>query len=249
MYRSFEHYSTGTRARMGKGLGRTLLRVLILLIVLYLVITSMFLTAFQVQSVSMRPLLQPRDRVLASPLVYGARVLFFSMRLPAVRQPARGDLVIVRSPLYGRPPTVVSLFEPLVRFFSFQRGTIVRDPIGRHPPRFMIKRIVAVPGDTVYLAGYKAFVRPAGAAEFRPEEELIDVPYQTLGADLPAGWDGSLPFSGDMEPLTLGEGQYFVLGDNRPSSSDSRSWGALKADQIVAKVLLRYWPFSRGSRL
>jgi signal peptidase I len=53
---------------------------------------------------------------------------------------------------------------------------------------------------------------------------------------------GAIPFSGDGEEITLREGEYFVLGDNRPESSDSRSWGPLPSSRIVGKVIFRYWP-------
>ncbi|MBN1837967.1 MAG: signal peptidase I [Spirochaetales bacterium] len=249
MFTTYERYSTGLRAHMGRGFVRPLLKILILFVVLYLVITSMFLTAFQVQSVSMQPLLLPRDKLLVSPLVYGSRILFFRARLPALREPRRGDVVVIQSPMYPRPSAVVAVLEPLVRVFTLQRGSLVRDAIGRRVPRYMVKRIVALPGDTVRLRDYQAFVRPAGAADFVPEGQLTEVSYEVVGTALPAGWRREFPFSGDLDALTLADGQYFVLGDNRPSSSDSRAWGPLERERIVARVLYRYWPFARGGRL
>jgi len=249
MFTTYERYSTGLRAHMGRGFIRPLIKILILFAVLYLVLTSMFLTAYQVQSVSMQPLLEPRDRLLVSPLVYGSRILFFPARLPAVREPERGDVVVIQSPMYGRPSTLVSVLEPLVRVFTLQRGTLVRDAIGGRVPRYMVKRIIALPGDTVLLRDYQAFVRSAGATEFVEESQLAAAAYQIVRTALPAGWRKELPFSGDLEALTLAEGQYFVLGDNRPSSSDSRSWGPVERRQVVARVLYRYWPFARGGRL
>ncbi|MBN1837238.1 MAG: signal peptidase I [Spirochaetales bacterium] len=249
MFTSYERYSSGLRSHVGRGVLRPLLKILILFVVLYLLITSMFLTAFQVQSASMQPLLLPRDRVLVSPLVYGSRILFFRGRFPALREPRRGDVVVIQSPIYPRPPAVVALFEPLVRVFTLQRGSLVRDAIGSRVPRYMVKRVVAVPGDTVLLHDYLAFVRPAGAADFRPETELSETPYDVVRTALPAGWRKEFPFSGDVEALTLADGEYFLLGDNRPSSSDSRSWGPVERERIVARVLYRYWPFSRGGQL
>jgi signal peptidase I len=249
MFTTYERYNTGLRSHVGRGFVRPLLKILILFLVLYLVITGMFLTALQVQSVSMLPLLEPGDRLLVSPLVYGSRILFFRARLPAVREPQRGDVVVIQSPMYGKPSALVSLFEPLVRVFSLQRGTLVRDAARRPVARYMVKRIVGVPGDTVLLQEYQAFVRSAGSAEFVPEGQLVGVPYETVRTAPPAGWRKELPFSGDLEGLTLAEGQYFVLGDNRPSSSDSRSWGPVERGQILARVLYRYWPFVRAGRL
>jgi signal peptidase I len=249
MYASFERYSTGARAHMGRSFLRPLLKILVLFVVLYLIVTSMFLTAFQVQSQSMHPLLEPRDRILVSPFPYGPPILFFKARLPAVQEPERGDVVILRSPMYERPRGVVTLFEPLVRVLTLQRGSLVRDPLGRRMPRYMVKRVIGLPGDTVVLRGYRAFVRRAGESEFVSEDRLSGVPYEVVTGVIPEGWDGELPFSGELPPVTLEPGQYFVLGDNRPASSDSRSWGPLERDRIVARVIFRYWPFARGGRL
>ena len=249
MYSTYERYSSGLGSRVGRGLARKLLKLIILTVVLYLVISSMFLTTFQVQSVSMEPLLNARDRIFVSPLVYGARVLFFSARLPALREPQRGDVVVIHSPMYSRPRAPLSLVEPLVRFFSFQRGSVVRDESGRRVPAYMIKRIVAVPGDTIRISGFTAYIRPEDSSAFVDEQELIHGSYQILVDPLPESWAKEHPLSGEHPPLTLEKDQYFLLGDNRRGSSDSRSWGPVTRDRIVGRVLYRYWPLSRSGWL
>ena len=249
MYSTYERYSSGLAGRMGRGLARKLLKLLILTIILYLIISGMFLTTFQVESVSMEPLLKARDRIFVSPLVYGAKVLFFSARLPALREPERGDVVVIHSPMYSRPGAPLSLVEPLVRFFSFQRGSAVRDESGRRVPAYMIKRIMAVPGDTIRISDFTAYIRPEGSSGFVAEQELIPGSYEILVGSLPEGWAKEFPFSGEHPPLTLEKGQYFLLGDNRQGSSDSRSWGPVTRDQIVGRVLYRYWPLPRSGRL
>jgi signal peptidase I len=197
----------------------------------------------------MEPLLEPRDRIFVSPLIYGANFLFFSAKLPPLREPDRGDVVVIHSPIYGRPRLPLSLVEPLIRFFSFQRGSAVRDESGRRVPAHMIKRIVAVPGDTVRISGFTAYVRPEGSSTFSEELELSSRSYQIFTGSLPEGWIEEFPFSGEYPPVTLGQGQYFVLGDNRQRSSDSRSWGPIARDQIFGRVLYRYWPLSRSGKL
>lgn len=250
MFSSYEHYSTGYGARLVRGLLVPLLRVLALACILYLVLSGMFLAAYRVDSGSMQPLLQPRDRVLVSPLPFGPRILFFSARLPAYREPQRGDVVVVRSPQYARPSFPLSVLEPVVRFFSGQRGTVVRDPTGARVPPYMIKRVVGLPGDTVRMSGFRLSVIVAGSGAFVDEQQLVDEPYAIVTpGGLPAGWQSQFPFSGEVQPRLLREGEYFLLGDNRPDSSDSRSWGPLRRDQIVGKVLLRYWPLRRSGRI
>jgi signal peptidase I len=151
--------------------------------------------------------------------------------------------------MYGRPKMPLSLVEPLIRFFSFQRGSAVRDASGRRIPEYMIKRIIAVPGDTIRMSGFTAYIRPENGSTYVVEQELIPVAYRVAVGSLPDGWSEEFPFSGQHPPLTLGENQYFLLGDNRQGSSDSRSWGPISKDQIVGKVLYRYWPFPRAGSL
>jgi len=249
MYSTYERYSSGFAGRMGRGLVRKLLKLLLLTLILYLIISSMFLATFQVESSSMEPLLKAKDRIFVSPLIYGARFLFFSAKLPPVREPARGDIVVIHSPMYGRPSVPLSLIEPLIRFFSFQRGSAVRDESGRRVPAYMVKRIVAVPGDTIQISGFTAYIRPEGSSAFVAEKELIPESYDVLLGSLPQGWAKEFPFSGEYPPLTLGKDQYFLLGDNRQGSSDSRSWGPIPREQILGRVLYRYWPLRRSGRL
>jgi len=249
MYTTFERYSTGVGARFTRGFLRQLIKAIIITFVLYLLISSMFLTSFQVQSSSMLPVLEPGDRVLVSPLTYGARFLFFSARLPAVREPARGDIVVVRSPLSKKPSFPISFFEPIVRFFSLQRASLIRDDAGRRVNPFMIKRIIAVPGDTIKMSNFRAYIKSEESSVFRDEQELIQTPYSIVVEGLPEGWTKEFPFSGELESLILEKGQYFFLGDNRQNSSDSRSWGLLAQDRILGNVIYRYWPLSKTGKM
>jgi signal peptidase I len=62
---------------------------------------------------------------------------------------------------------------------------------------------------------------------------------------VPALWDESLPFSGNMDRIVLGENECFVLSDDRSNTNDSRTWGPVSLDIIVGKALFRYWPLNR----
>lgn len=101
-----------------------------------------------------------------------------------------------------------------------QRGDVVVFHYPRDPERDFIKRVIGLPGETV---------------EIRNGQVFIDgQPYAELSEIMPAGYT--------TRPTTLGPDELYVMGDNRPNSSDSHSWGPLTLDLIIGKVLLSYWP-------
>lgn len=93
-----------------------------------------------------------------------------------------------------------------------------------------IKRVLAVPGDTVEVKDNGIWVNGA-----RLNEPYIPESFQTL-----AGM-----FTKDRM-ITLGTNEYFVSGDNRPYSSDSRAWGPITKNDIVGKAFFRYWPLDKA---
>jgi len=119
------------------------------------------------------------------------------------------------------------------RFGNPQRGDVV---VFHAPPEAncpkgtgcdFIKRIIAVPGETLTLKDDTFYV------DSRPiKEAYIPSDYQTLpGAYLKR-----------VKSVTLGPDEYFASGDNRPHSSDSRAWGPITKSDIVGKAFFRYWP-------
>ena len=116
-------------------------------------------------------------------------------------------------------------------FHKPNRGDVV---VMRYPldeSQYFIKRIVGLPGDTVTMeSGGVRIVNPANLAGFKLEETYLSNQVQTYG---------------DPIPHVLKEGEYFVLGDNRTASNDSRVWGALPKKDIVGKAFLRLVPVDR----
>ncbi len=247
MYASYERYGRGAGSRLLSGLLLPLVKVVALTLVLYLVLTTLFLSSFRVESTSMLPSLEEGNRVLVSPLIYGPKLL--AARLPGLREPQRGDIVVLLSPVYPEISPARTGLEYLLRFFSLQHGVTIRDRTGRPIPRFLVKRIIGVPGDTVRISDNVAYLRPPGAQSFIEERELIGDGYTLVRKPPPDGWQEGFPASGTMEPITLGEDQYFLLGDNRTDSSDSRSWGPVSKRLFLGRAFYRYWPFSQGGGL
>ncbi|MBI4220792.1 MAG: signal peptidase I [Chloroflexi bacterium] len=144
-----------------------------------------------------------------------------------------GEYVLVNKAVYanlGRVAVASSAgAENGGRQYIF-RGPQRGDVIVFHPPggeqADFVKRIVGVPGDEIDIRNGSVFVNgePVNLA-FREDD------------DTSAG--GALKF-----PFTVPDDQYFVLGDNRRQSNDSRAWGFARAEQIIGRVVLRYWPVS-----
>ena len=113
----------------------------------------------------------------------------------------------------------------ILRFTSIRRGDIVVfDP----PPQVQaqypyIKRVIGLPGETVEVRDGLVFIN----GEPLDEPYIAEPPRYTYG------------------PVTIPEGQYFVLGDNRNLSNDSHEWGLLNRERIFARAVYRIWPLSR----
>lgn len=103
----------------------------------------------------------------------------------------------------------------------------------RDPSQFYIKRIIGLPGETVAIKGGRVMIANA----IHPEGWVLDENTYL---------DPSIKTS-DMPPLKLAEDEYFVLGDNRSFSYDSRFFGPIKKNAIIGRVLVRAWPLPRIS--
>ncbi len=124
----------------------------------------------------------------------------------------------------------IDLFR-VMPFRELHRG----DPVVFRPPgidgQFFIKRVVGLPGETIEIKDSRVIVRnsqsPGG---FVVNERSY------LSPKVETEWDHT---------MTLGDDEYFLLGDNRTASKDSRSFGPVPKDRITGKVVLRAWPFDR----
>jgi signal peptidase I len=183
--------------------------------------------------------------VLVTPLPYGAPVPLFHTRLPGFATPRRGDLVLVRPPYLPEEGGIGLILDSFVRFVTLQKVSIQNQDRNVWENSNMIKRVVALPGDSVYMKDFLIYVKTAGSAHFLTEYEVGSRIYDLKSDGMPKDWDPSFPFSGTTDPVVLGPGQYYVIGDNRTASSDSRNWGPIDEKNILGMVLLRYWPFGK----
>lgn len=120
-------------------------------------------------------------------------------------------------------------------FGSPARGDVIVFDLPQDTSRALIKRVIGLPGETVVLQGNNVIIKNAQ----HPDGFTLAEPYLD-----PADLGGST----NMQ-VTLGPDQYFVLGDNRKVSADSRLWGTLPRQDIVGRVFLRLFPFDKLSIL
>ena len=175
---------------------------------LVLVLRSFLVEPFQIPSASMVPTLREGDFILVNKFVYGIRLPVIGTKIFNISEPKRGDVMVFF------PPT---------------------------DTRYFIKRVIGVPGDQIsyhdkmlYVNGKPmsqtllAELPPSNPRERLIEEDLTGVKHQ-IRHDLLA--DGNKDASVTVEP-----GHYFMMGDNRDNSYDSRYWGQVPEDHIVGKA-------------
>lgn len=109
------------------------------------------------------------------------------------------------------------------RFTEPKRGQIVVFRYPLDPTRDFVKRLIALPGETVEIKNGVVYING----------EVLEEPYVKNRDFL------------SMEKTTVPRGQYFMMGDNRPNSQDSRFWGFVPRNYLLGPAFLRYWPLSR----
>jgi len=142
-----------------------------------------------------------------------------------------GDYILVNKFLFGPEIPFTDTHLPGLR--APARGDIIVFKYPNDESRDFIKRIVAVGGETVQVLDNRAFVNG------QPLEE----PYVRPGS-VPAAPSGRCGYLYSCEPTMVPPGAYFVMGDNRDNSQDSRYWGFVKREKIRGKAFLIYWSWN-----
>lgn len=134
---------------------------------------------------------------------------------------------------FGYKQTEVDKLFTIRPFKEIQRQTVVVFRYPKNPGQFFIKRVIGLPGEKVQIKNGQVTI-------FNPDNP------DGFVLDESAYLFKNLQTQGDVT-VDLKSDQYFVMGDNRPYSSDSRSWGPLPKADIIGKVILRAWPLDQIS--
>jgi signal peptidase I len=193
-------------------------------VLLFVVIRTFFVEAFKIPSGSMENTLQIGDFLLVNKLVYGAEVPFTHKRLPRIRDPQRGDVIVFEYPedptkyfvkrLEGVPGDTVEMRD----------GTLIRNNAA------VVER---------YVEHTEPDMDPA-PEDFRWQRDYLVKTAAAAGA-------AYHPSRNNWGPLVVPKGSYLALGDNRDNSFDSRYWGWVADSLIKGRPFVIYYSYAPDS--
>jgi signal peptidase I len=185
-----------------KSIIREYVEVILCALFLYLIIQTCLVQSFKIPSGSMEDTLLIGDCLLVNKFVYGIRIPFTDFRLPALREPERGDVIVFKYPI--------------------------------DTSKDYIKRVIGVPGDEIQIIDKQVYINGIlykNLHEIHRDQEI-----------LPAGSDERDNFG----PTRVPEDSYFVMGDNRDYSLDSRFWGFVNKSNLVGKAIIKFWSWDKN---
>ncbi|MCL2319932.1 MAG: signal peptidase I [Treponema sp.] len=207
--------------------------------ILYSSFTSLVFSMRVMQNNTMAPNLRSGERFIFSSYSIFSLVPWLDMdKGPLPFQ--RGSIVLVDMFRGKEPGFFYRVLDGVVRFFTLQKLSLVDQQ-----EHLFVKRVIGLPGDEITMTNFVVRVKANGSAYSLTEFEVSSRDYTTDIPQMPALWDSSLPFSGNMEKIVLGEHECFVLSDDRSNTNDSRTWGPVPVKNIAGEALFRYWPLNR----
>lgn len=186
---------------------------LFLPLLIVFILRAFVVEPFRIPSGSMKPTLLVGDFILVNKFIYGLRLPLFGTKLLSFHEPERGDILIFRYP-----------YDPSVPF---------------------VKRVVGKPGDKIRYQGKVLYVNgePLSRTSLGSvldvgdtgQESLMAIYKEQIGETFHLTYTNNKA-SEDFHEISVPEGEYFVMGDNRDNSRDSRSWGFVPQHLIVGKA-------------
>jgi signal peptidase I len=149
-----------------------------------------------------------------------------------------GDHLLVNKFVFG--PTETSLERKLLAIGTIKRRDVIVFKYPEEPERDFIKRVIGLPGETVEVREKKVYIN--GTALVEPYAHFL----QAVSTPSEFREVTSFDVREKYGPVTVPPNQYFVMGDNRDNSQDSRYWGFLPREYIKGRALIIYWSYEAG---
>jgi signal peptidase I len=150
-----------------------------------------------------------------------------------------GDHLLVNKFVFA--PTLTSLENALLPIDPIRRGDILVFKFPEDPTRDFVKRVIGLPGETLEMRNKRVYIN--GKALTEPYVHFI-FPVENAGSEGADFSDAGV--QRNYGPVVVPEDQYFMMGDNRDNSQDSRYWGFLRRDYVKGKALFVYFSLGEG---
>ncbi len=206
-------------------------------VLIYLVINTFLIAAYRIPSGSMIPTLLIGDWLFVNKAVYGPHIPFTNAHLPSFSEPKRGEVIVFVSP--------------------YQADEAARK---EDPTPTLVKRMVGMPGDTLHMRAGLLYVngvaqrqgfgivskpsqhgvQPGDASPLFDWQHTVELKQSRFGA-APAQ-----PQLDNWGPLVVPAGRYFMMGDNRYESKDSRYWGTVPRENVRGRPSFVYYSYRSG---
>jgi signal peptidase I len=203
---------------------------LLSVIVIFLFVRTFIIEAYRIPSGSMKPALQIGDWLFVNKMTYGPHVPFTDFSLPGYREPQRGDIVVFQSPYQG---------DEAAR--------------GNDPTPTLVKRLVGVAGDTLYMRNRLLYRN----GDPQNETHVMPNPYGQDSYDPLFEWQRAVglqesrfgsaperPTHDNWGPIVVPSGHLFMMGDNRYDSKDSRYWGFVPRENVRGRPMFVYYSYN-----
>lgn len=211
-------------------------RIILMALIAFAFVRAFFVQAFKIPTGSMQGTLLPGDFLLVNKLVYGAEVPFTKLKLPAVRTPQRGDIIVFQYPVDPSTDFVKRIVGMPGDTLEMRDGVLIRDgKIQREPYAVHVE-----PGSDATSEQFKwqlGYLLGANDPVKVPPRSPLSV------ESLHASPNGYHPTRNNWGPIVVPERNYFVLGDNRDNSLDSRYWGWVADSLVRGQPLVVYYSY------
>ena len=202
-------------------------------VVIYLFVKTLFVEAFRIPSGSMIPTLLIGDWLFVNKLAYGPTVPFTNSHLPGYTNPKHNDVVVFVSP--------------------YQADEASR---GADPTPTLVKRLIGMPGDTLFMRQGQLYLNGIpqrqgfASTNFKGDDNIVDPDFDWQRTiELKTSRFGPAPAHptlGNWGPLVIPADHYFMMGDNRYCSKDSRYWGVVPRANVRGRPLFVYYSYVPG---
>jgi len=200
---------------------------------IFLILRAFLIEAYRIPSGSMVPTLLVGDWLFVNKAIYGAHIPFSNSNLPAYREPRRGDVVVFVSP--------------------YQADEAAR---GNDPTPTLVKRLVGVAGDTLYMRNGILYVngiaqRQGYGTSSQMDPEVANFPDTLFEWQKKVGLKSSRfgaaptqPTHDNWGPFVVPPHRLFMMGDSRYNSKDSRYWGFVPRENVRGRPLFVYYSYN-----